>query len=178
MPTARKHQICIENTSYYHCISRCVRRAFLCGEDKLIGKNYDHRKQWAIEKLQQLANVFSIEVCAYTFLDNHSHLVLKINPEAALGWSRQEVIERWTLIFSGGVLVQRYKIGQCKTTAEINKVNELVEIWRERLTDISWFMHSLNESIARQANAEECVRVDFGTVFCVLQKLHTSRPCE
>jgi len=60
MPTARKHQICIENTPYYHCISRCVRRAFLCGEDKLTGKNYDHRKQWAIEKLDQLARVFSI----------------------------------------------------------------------------------------------------------------------
>jgi len=75
-------------------------------------------------------------------------------------------------------LVQRYKVGRCKTTAEINKVNELVEIWRERLMDISWFMRCLNESIARQANAEECVLEDFGTVFCVLQKLHTSRPCE
>ena len=52
-------------------------------------------------------------------------------------------------------MVQRYKAGQCKTESEINKVYELAEVWRERLTDISWFMRCLNESIARRANAED-----------------------
>jgi len=43
MTRARREQISLENTSYYHCISRCVRRAFLCGTDQLSGKNYEHR---------------------------------------------------------------------------------------------------------------------------------------
>ena len=44
MTRARNQLICPEATPYYHIISRCVRRAFLCGEDSLTGKSYEHRK--------------------------------------------------------------------------------------------------------------------------------------
>jgi len=155
MTLARKYQISLSDTPYYHCISRCVRRAFLCGKDSYTGKSYEHRKQWVADKLSQLARVFAIDVCSYAVMSNHFHGVLKINQAKADAWSMEEVLERWTQLFSGGTLVQRYKIGQCKTKAEINKVKELADVWRERLMDISWFMRCLNESIARQANAED-----------------------
>jgi hypothetical protein len=51
MTRARKTLIDLERTSYYHCISRCVRRAILSGEDHLTGKNYEHRKAWMTERL-------------------------------------------------------------------------------------------------------------------------------
>ena len=35
------------------------------------------------------------------------------------------------------------------------KVQEFAVLYRQRLHDLSWFMRVLNESIARQANAEE-----------------------
>ena len=155
MPIARKHQISLSDTPFYHCISRCVRRAFLCGEDRYTGKSYEHRKQWVVDKLSQLAQVFAVDVCSYVVMSNHFHGVLKINQAKADSLSIDEVIERWTQLFSGGTLIQRYKAGQCKTIAERSKVNELAETWRERLMDISWFMRCLNESIARQANAED-----------------------
>jgi len=58
MPKARKEQISLSDTPYYHCISRCFRHAFLCGSDPLSGKDYQHRKQWMIERLAQLVEPF------------------------------------------------------------------------------------------------------------------------
>ncbi len=59
----------IEGT--YHCISRIVRRAFLCGWDALTQQNYEHRKVWISGRLQELAGIFAIDVCGYAVMDNH-----------------------------------------------------------------------------------------------------------
>nr|WP_057183699.1 hypothetical protein [Colwellia sp. MT2012] len=53
MATARKQQISLVDTPYYHCVSRCVRRAYLCGEDKHTGQSYEHRRGWVADKLQE-----------------------------------------------------------------------------------------------------------------------------
>jgi len=58
--------------AHYHCISRCVRRAFLCGEDIVTGKSYEHRKQWVADKLSELAKIFAIDVCAYAIMSSHT----------------------------------------------------------------------------------------------------------
>jgi putative transposase len=84
MTISRKQQISLDETSYYHCISRCVRRAFLCGEDKLTGDSYEHRRSWIVEKLKQLDGVFSISIRAYAVTQNHSHTVLKVDRETVL----------------------------------------------------------------------------------------------
>ena len=44
MTRARKELMSLDTTPYYHYICRCKRRAFLCGEDHLTGKNYEHHK--------------------------------------------------------------------------------------------------------------------------------------
>ena len=59
----------------FHTVQRCVRRAFLCGEDAVSGKSYDHRKQWIRERLEFLASIFAIDLLTYTVLSNHLHLV-------------------------------------------------------------------------------------------------------
>ena len=45
MPTYARGQIVVEDmVGVYHCIARCVRRAFLCGIDPYTGQDYSHRK--------------------------------------------------------------------------------------------------------------------------------------
>ena len=155
MPKPRYTQVSLQATPYYHCVSRCVRRAFLCGSDAFTGVSYEHRRQWIEDKLLELRKVFAIEICAYAVMSNHYHVVLHINYDSAMRWDRETVIERWQQLFSGNALVQRYSRGDKLLKVELDHLNKLIEQWRKRLLDISWFMRVLNEAIARQANSED-----------------------
>jgi len=155
MATPRKRQISLIDTAYYHCISRCVRRAFLCGEDKLTGQSFEHRRDWVETKLLQLSQVFAIDVCTYAVMNNHTHLVLFVDETQAKSWSMDEVLNRWHQLFKGTLLTQQYMRGEALIEPMQKMVTETAQIYRQRLMDISWFMRLLNESIARQANAED-----------------------
>ncbi|MEW8247630.1 MAG: transposase [Candidatus Thiodiazotropha endolucinida] len=155
MPKPRKAQVSLETTPYYHCVSRCVRRAFLCGVDTHTGKSYEHRRQWIVDRMKLLGELFAIDICAYAVMSNHYHIILHVDPERAAGWSEQDVIARWERLFSLPVLIQRYRSMETITCAERDAVSELVSKWRHRLHDISWFMRCINEPIARQANQED-----------------------
>jgi REP element-mobilizing transposase RayT len=155
MTTARKQLISITDTPYYHCISRCVRRAFLCGEDKNTGQNFDHRRGWVESKLLALSQVFAIDVCAYAIMSNHTHMVLFIDEATAKAWSTTEVLERWHLLFKGTLITQQYCRGEEIPDYLTATLLEITEVYRCRLMDISWFMRLLNQSIATQANQED-----------------------
>ena len=88
--------------------SRCVRRAFLWGTDHFSGRDYGHRKQWVIDRLQELQRIYAIDICAYAVMSNHYHVVLHVDQARAKGWTAEEVISRWTRLFGLPVLVDRY----------------------------------------------------------------------
>jgi len=71
MATARKCQICLDETPYLHLISRVVRRAWLTGVDPVSGKSYEHRRDWVEKRLLLLGQVFAIDVCAFAVMSNH-----------------------------------------------------------------------------------------------------------
>jgi hypothetical protein len=92
MTMARKLLVDVGVTRYYHCISRCVRRAFLCGE------GFEHRKQWIEDRLELLAECFAVSVCGFAVMDNNLHVLARLDPNDAKEWSDEEVVRRWVVV--------------------------------------------------------------------------------
>jgi REP element-mobilizing transposase RayT len=155
MPQPRKSQVSLIDTPYYHCVSRCVRRSFLCGKDKYSGQSYEHRRGWVEERLLFLSTVFAIDICAYAVMSNHTHVVLCVDKTLADGWDNEEVLRRYHKLHKGTLLTHKYLKGEKFSPGELLTFDETLERYRQRLYDISWFMRNLNEYIAREANKED-----------------------
>ena len=159
MTLASNQQICVEETPYYHVVSRCVRRAFLCGQDKYSGRSYEHRRGMIVERIKYLSSVFNIDILAYAIMSNHYHIVLKVN--STKSWSNKQVLSYWSELFGLNILCSRYIKGEDLTNAEMQMVLKDIEEYRKRLMSVSWFMKLLNEYIAREANKEDKVKGHF-----------------
>lgn len=140
----------------FHTVQRCVRRAFLCGEDVFTGQNFEHRREWIRRRLEFLASVFGIDCLTYTVLSNHLHLVLRSRPDVVTQWSDEEVARRWLKLFPK----RRKEDGSPESASKpeidmiVNQAEVLAER-RNRLSDISWWMRCTSENIARRANRED-----------------------
>jgi hypothetical protein len=99
MPQARKNQISLLDTPYYHCVSRCVRRSFLCGTDNYAGQSFEHRRGWVEERLLFLASVFAIDVAAYAVMSNHTHVVVHVDKNSKYLICGVRALENWCLAF-------------------------------------------------------------------------------
>ena len=137
-------------------MTRCVRRAFLCGFDADSGDSFEHRKGWVEERILELGTTFAVAVYAYAVMSNHVYVVVFVDPDAAARWSDDEVGERWARLFpirlpDGGIDEQATR-NRARATAG---TPERAATCRARLASLSWFMRCLNEPIARRANKED-----------------------
>jgi hypothetical protein len=142
-------------TRWYHCVTRCVRRAFLLGEGP------DDRKEWIEHRVQELAEVFAIAIGGFSVLDNHLHLLVRLDPDIAKDWSDEEVVRRWGRLFPP----------RDKSRQPLSVSDEWIQ-WRlkdagwvatarERLQSLSWFMKCLKEPLSRLANRQDHARGAF-----------------
>jgi hypothetical protein len=162
MGLPRSRYVNDEVEGVYHCFSRCVRRAFLCGFDPLTGRDFSHRKSWIVDRLQYLTTIFAIEVCAYAIMENHYHSILRTRPDIVASWSDREVAIRWLTLYPKHR--PRPATPEPPTEQQIaellNRPQRIAEL-RKRLCSLSWFMGRLNEFIARKANKEDDVKGRF-----------------
>ena len=88
MTVARSQLVDVEVTSAYHYVSRCVPRVFLFGD------RFEFRKQWIEDRLEALAQCFAVSIGGFAIMNNHLHLLLRLDPQAVDAWSAEEVIRR------------------------------------------------------------------------------------
>ena len=154
MPKPRKQLVSLEATPYYHCVSRCVRRAFLCGRDSE-GRSFEHRRSWIEKLILDQAQVFCIDIAAYAVMSNHFHVVLHVSQQRARGLTALEVVQRWHQLYQGTLLSKKFERGETLSPSQQAILDERIDEWRDRLMSISWFMRRLNETVARLANEED-----------------------
>jgi len=149
MTIARNRIVDIALTRFYACDSWCVRQV------PLFGGIHEYRKQWIEDRLKELADAFAIGVCAYTVLDNHFQVLVRLDPEKADAWSNAEIIRRWLLVWD--MRDSRGKVMTNKKEWLNTYANDPVflEEARARLANLGWFMKSLREPISRRINNEE-----------------------
>ena len=134
----------------YHCISRCVRRCWLCGFDDFTQRSYEHRREWIETRLVYLAEQFALDLLSYSVMSNHYHIVVHVEPERVAQWSDEDVVERWLQVAP----IKDEKKAQNRREWLLSSPDEIAEL-RHRLGSLSWFMSSMNTPIARWANQED-----------------------
>jgi hypothetical protein len=147
----------------FHCVSRCVRRDFLCGSDRHTGQSFEHRRQWVDDRIFLLGEIFGFAIWGYAVMSNHPrssrgqvlHVVVQTLPEAVARWSADEVAERWARLFP-----RQDQNAQMRAEALVGNA-ERIAVLRQRLSDLSWFMRCLAEPIARAANREDSCKGRF-----------------
>ncbi|WP_406696717.1 hypothetical protein V5E97_37595 [Singulisphaera sp. Ch08] len=134
MTIARAHLVDPDVARWYHCVTRCVRRAFLLGEGG------SDRKLWIENRLQELAGLFSIAVGGFAVLDNHLHVLVRLDPQRAEAWSDEEVVRRWGRLFPPRDQArQPLEVSQAWVEGRL-KDEGWVATARQRLQSLSWFM--------------------------------------
>ena len=149
----RAYTVDPDHAGFYHCVSRCVRRAWLCGQDPVSGRCFEHRRGWIEQRLLSLAESFAVGLYAWAVLSNHTHVVLRIDPRLPQNWTDEEIARRWARLDRKLEPVPQDQVAQ-RVERLLRQPERIAEL-RTRLGNLSWFMRYLNEGIARAANGED-----------------------
>ena len=155
MATARAKLVDLTVTRWYHCVSRCVRKAFLFGE------GCHNRKEWLENRLEELADIFAVAVGGFSVMDNHLHVLVRLDPEVAQGWSDLEVVQRWGRLFPPRDKSRRPMPVTDQWIQERLADPPWLAMARLRLQNVGWFMKCLKEPLARLANRQDKTRGTF-----------------
>jgi REP element-mobilizing transposase RayT len=108
-----------------------------------------------------LAEHFAISVCGFAILDNHLHILARLDPKASTLWSPQEVLQRWFAVYPPKQIDSSNPATFDHWIRQQAKDKKTVEKFRGRLSNLGWFMKALKEPLARLANQEDGCKGNF-----------------
>jgi len=155
MAIARSKLVDVSVARWYHCVSRCVRKAFLLGEGD------GNRKQWLENRLEELGQIFAVALGGFSLMDNHLHVLLRLDPAVARTWSDDEVVRRWGRLFPPRDKSRLpIPVPEQWIQERLDDAHWIAKT-RERLQSLSWFMKCLKEPLSRLANRQDKTRGAF-----------------
>jgi hypothetical protein len=84
--------------------------------------------------------MFFIDIVAFSVMSNHYHLVAHVDKGRAKNAESKDVVRRWHQLFNSKDVTRKYLDGDPLDPHERYQIDILVDTWRARLHDLSWFM--------------------------------------
>ena len=139
--------------------SRGVSAARSCSARERATARYGSRT--GCENLRKSSGDWPRSGAGFSVLDNHLHVLVRLDPAVAQGWSDEDVVRRWGRLFPPRDKARRplavsddWVQGQLMNAAWVKRA-------RQRLQSLSWFMKCLKEPLARLANRQDQTRGAF-----------------
>jgi len=154
MRRLRRNTICLDECSCYHVITRCTRQLHLLADEEGGRDEGAQRKDFLLQQLKRLATFTAVGVAGFSVMDNHLHLLLKVDTESARGWSDREVVRRWLGLHPPrDGYRQRVAVEDAHIDAVLDDPDpERVASLREKLMSISQFMKELKQEVTQTIN--------------------------
>ena len=128
------------------------------------GDQAGERKDWIENRLKELDAIFAVSVGGFSIMDNHLHLLLRLDPNVANSWSAEEVVRRWFQLYPPRGANRQPLPAAKLELLQAERVQD--EAWvakrRTQLASLSWFMKCLKEPLSRMVNKmEKCTGAFF-----------------
>ena len=155
MPTCSRGDIVREGEiAIYHCWSRCVQRAYLCGQDPYTGRDFSYRREWIEKLLKYQAEVFGVDLANYNVLSNHAHQIVRTRPDIVATWSDEQIACRWKMAWPKWNGNDWTREPTDEEIRELLQNEKKMALARRGLSSLSWFIARTKEPISRICNQE------------------------
>jgi len=99
--------------------------------------NAQCRNAWIEDRIQFLAESFAVSVYSYAVMSNHTNIGLSVDPQAVLGWTDEEVTDRWLRVFPGAMAQASFEEQKQRIRMSLLSTPERLKEIRARLGSLS-----------------------------------------
>jgi REP element-mobilizing transposase RayT len=138
----RKSRLKMDETAYYHCMSRVIEQRFIMGE---------REKEYFVNLMRNLAEFSGLRILTYCVMSNHFHILLQVPRRQAV--SDRQLLERLRAIYPANRVAQiALTLKEYRQTGNHANAEKLKASYTYRMNDISPYFKTLKQVFSRWYN--------------------------